>query len=404
MKIFFYCPFIAAGKGGMERVGTELSNAMQSRGHEIILGFDKRNDNKPKYNVVPEVKLFPWDKPYSQLKKILLKFNPDVFFVFNGGYRFIQFLAAVDNTNIPFAIQECTNPMRLRKDNWAKLRRISLGQASWERELVASAAVRIRQTMPSYVLSLPDYIRPQVRFFPNAVMPASKLANLSDGEHKKTIINIGGLKKVKNIFPLLEAFKKISKEFPMWRIKVYGGGFKNEKSYQDSIHSFVKINGLENQIFFEGETDFIYDAYATSQIHVITSKDEGRPTCVCEAMCHGLPSIGFNSTPGVNELIRQNENGILVDYKKEGIEAFSKKLSQLMSDNEMRQRLGKKAYENSKEFIPKKVYEIWEKFFNEAAKYKNNIDLLFKEQAKINSELAFHALRMRKQYLTYFKD
>lgn len=396
MKIIIYCPFIAKGKGGLERVGVELANEMARRGHEIHLAYNAYKDSVPHFKVIDKVVLIPWDKPISHFREKIIEIDPDVFFVFNGGHNIISFSKIVYGSKIPFAYQEATNPKRLIRDNWSKAKKISLCEAAWERDVVASGAVRIRQTMPSYKASFPLYIQKQVRYFPNAVIPAKKIADASyNGSSKKTLINIGGLKKVKNIIPLLEAFAQLQPKFSDWQIKVFGGGFDNEKDYQFEIENRVKRLNLESSVLFMGETEEIYKEYEQSHIHIITSNDEGRPTCVCEAMSHGLPSIGLSECPGTNELIKHQENGLLVDSKNNLHDNLVKSLKRLMSSHNERKIFGLQAYEDSLAFNPAAVYDKWESFFNEAALYKNNVDKLFVEQCEINYELALHTLRMR---------
>lgn len=396
MKIVIFCPFIAKGRGGLERVGIELANAMAERGHKIYLAYNAWGDCKPVYPVSNKVVLIPWEKPYPDFRNKLLEINPNVFFVFNGGYRLMDFYKAVCGSAIPFAYQEATNPRRLCNDNWAQIKKIFLGQAAWEREILASAAVRIRQTMPSYAFSLPAYIRPQIRFFPNAIIPAGKIAKQdANNAAIKTIINIGGLKRVKNIMPLLKAFSDLSPDFPDWQINVFGKGFHSEADYQNSIHSFVNKARLEDRVSFMGESKEIYKEYEKSHIHVITSKDEGRPTCVSEAMSHALPSIGLSSCPGTNELIRHEYNGLLVNTKDNLLENLKNALQRLMSSSKERVRLGQQAYEDSKAFWPEKVYDKWEMFFVEAAAYRDDIEKLYRQQTEIDRELAMHARRVR---------
>ncbi len=399
MKLFIYCPFITLGRGGLERVGTELVNALSRRGHEILLGYNDKKSNEFAFPLEKNIRLLPWKgSSYLGLRDVIEEEDPDLYFVFNGGYRLMEFQAAAEDTGVPFAYQESTNPQRLRRDNWALLRNIPLGQAAWERELVASAAVRIRQTMPSYAQTLPPYIRNQVRFFPNAVTPASQRADLV-GPAGKTIINIGGLKKVKRLFPLLEAFKLLAEDFPDWTVKSFGNGFHYESDHQEAIHAYVKEAGLEGRVLFPGETDSIYDEYAKAQIHVITSINEGRPTCVCESMAHGLPSVGFQDCPGTNEIIRHGHNGLLLDYDALGPRGFADELGTLMSSAEERIRLGENAYQESLEFLPQKIYGQWEEFFKEAAAYKSEPDRLLREQMAIDPETARHAARMRPAHI-----
>ena len=62
LMIVFYCPFIASGKGGLERVGIEVANAMSMRKHQVVLAYHNRGDANPSYPVHNEVSLLPWNE------------------------------------------------------------------------------------------------------------------------------------------------------------------------------------------------------------------------------------------------------------------------------------------------------------------------------------------------------
>ena len=70
-------------------------------------------------------------------------------------------------------------------------------------------------------------------------------------------------------------------------------------------------------------------------------------------MSMGLPSIGYKNSPSVNELIVDGVNGILVE---DGIEDFGNALDRLMSDRQLRVKLGQAASQAMKYYAPENIW------------------------------------------------
>ena len=94
-----------------------------------------------------------------------------------------------------------------------------------------------------------------------------------------------------------------------------------------------------------------------SSIFAFPSAYEGFPLAMTEAMACGLPVIGFNSTPAVNELIVNGSNGILCD---ESIDALANALEELIQDESKRILYGKQAKKDMKEYFAEKIYAEWD--------------------------------------------
>jgi len=268
--------------------------------------------------------------------------------------------------------------------------------------MIAAAAHRIRLTMDSYVQSFPKYIQKFVRFFSNPSFPHEILANHVCNTQDKTIINIGGMKANKNLITLLRAFHTLIPEFPGWQLKIFGKTAESAGPHKVEIRKFIQDNEIEDRVHICGPTDDIFTEFANSHIHVIASLSEGCPTCVLEAMATGVPSIGFADCPGTNELIRHGENGLLAE-PDDRVANLREELRKLMSSAELREELGKKAWQDSKQFAPETIYDQWEQLFYEAAEYKNDPDRLFREQMAIDPERAMHARRMREKLMQQIK-
>ena len=124
---------------------------------------------------------------------------------------------------------------------------------------------------------------------------------------------------------------------------------------------------LSEQAFFRGATDNVLDVYNKAAIFAFPSAFEGFPLALTEAMSAGLPAVGCKSCPAVNELIKDGENGFLCEN---GVDAFAQALEKLMSDEELREKMGQAAKEDMKQYAPDKIWDMWEKLIEQVAQGK----------------------------------
>lgn len=388
MRILFGMPSITMGKGGAERVCAELSNAMIARGHEVgILAFAEKGEGAS-YQLHPDVQLLcvPFAKAddVKNVQAEIQNYNPDLYFYFYFDRFLIAQYAITQGLNIPLGGQECTNPHRmirnLTKAPWIK----TPEQAYYVRRAILSGLHGIRFTLDGYKNSLPWVVQPQCHTFVNTFKPG-KLAHYHTKAKpgRKRIINIGGLKSPnKNGNLLAQAFATIAEQFPNWEIHFFGGGNAS------ILEQIAKNNNLEDRILARGMSSDIDGELMRSEIHAIPSLEEGCPNSVCEAMYHGVPSIGLDTCPGTNELIKHDYNGLLADGENQKV-SFADQLAKLMSDSDMRKTFGQNAYEEAVvRFDQKRIYDQWEKLLKTIVSYKKDPGKLFEEQKKINLDQA----------------
>ncbi|MEZ4551231.1 MAG: hypothetical protein R2874_12320 [Desulfobacterales bacterium] len=163
LKIVFLCNTLALGKGGAERVAMDTANEMGKRGHLVYIAYHDKGF--PAYQRDRGVVLLPFDSLETLSGKVR-ELNPDLFFTFYFNRMLVDFYSVIHQTGIPFGIQECTNPDRLLHNNWIP-NHISFPKRCWEREVIASAAQRIRLTMSGYRKSFPHIFNQAFALFPN---------------------------------------------------------------------------------------------------------------------------------------------------------------------------------------------------------------------------------------------
>lgn len=361
---------LAAGKGGAERVSSELANEMARRGHRVYVCY--KNTGHPAYPLTEGVIPLPYTSS-KKLREALIALSPDLFFAFYFNRELLRYRKLVFGTGIPFGMQECTNPQRLEQTNWIekKAPKTRFEIRAVEREAVAASAQAIRLVMPEYADSFPDYIQDSLAAFPNPSFVHETRAH-QEPQGRYSIINIGGMKKNKNFITLLKAFHQIADEFPLWDIRVFGNTLEGPQPHKLEIKDYIEEHSLQERIHICGRTDDVFAEFLKSQIHVTASLSEGCPTCILEAMAVGVPSIGFAECPGTNQLIRHEHNGLLASGE-DRVAALSQQLKALMSSTERRDQYGKAAHKDALGYSPDRTYDRWEKLFFTAASYKDRL-------------------------------
>lgn len=236
---------------------------------------------------------------------------------------------------------------------------ITIGQGgAIRRALNRTACVQV--LLESFVPGVKKHCDAQTVVIPNAVPHyAEKVEHKEKDSYR--IVNIARLDwKQKRQHLLIKAFALLADDFPNWTLHFYGGG--DDKSYQDGLKKLIANHRLSDRIFLEGVTDRVKEAMLSADIFAFPSKHEGFGIALVEAMGIGLPAVGFKSTPAVNELIRNGENGILTD---DGAAAFAEGLRKLMSDSALRARMGENGHIFARQFEAQPIWDRWEALFHD---------------------------------------
>jgi glycosyltransferase involved in cell wall biosynthesis len=151
-------------------------------------------------------------------------------------------------------------------------------------------------------------------------------------EPRATVVtHIGRFAVQKNHALLVEAFAQVHSDAPLYLLLVGGGELEN------AVREQVAGLGLQERVRFLGVRADVADILRASDVFVLSSRWEGNPMSVMEAMAAGLPVVS-TAVGGVPELVHEGETGLLVPSEDAG--ALAQALQALVDDPAQRQAMG----------------------------------------------------------------
>lgn len=152
--------------------------------------------------------------------------------------------------------------------------------------------------------------------------------------HATVITHVGRFEEVKNHALLVSAFAKLQSSTPLYLLLVGGG------TLEPVVRRQVEQLQLVERVRFLGVRADVPDILNASDIFALSSKWEGNPMSVQEAMASGLPVVSTN-VGGVSELVQEGVTGLLVP--PDDPDAFAHALQTLIHQPERRCQMGQQA-------------------------------------------------------------
>lgn len=190
-----------------------------------------------------------------------------------------------------------------------------------------------------------------------------KITDVAD--RPKRIIAVGRLHAQKGFDLLIQSWQLIAARHPDWQLVVYGHGGDLQKLQQQ-----LEKAGLTSSMTFAGTTDNIYKEYQDSAFYVMSSRYEGWGLVLVEAMSCGLPCVSFDCPYGPSDIIRDGEDGFLVENGN--IQQLAEKMELLINNKELRERLGVRARLNAARFTSDNIMPQWTKLFETIVQNDNH--------------------------------
>ncbi|WP_214111048.1 glycosyltransferase family 4 protein [Acrocarpospora catenulata] len=365
----------AYGMGGTIRTVVAQANAMAERGHDVELVSVVRRRDAAQFRIDPRVRLSALVDERDGRQEIT--FADRVMRRLRGkAVPYGEFAARYFTPHVEKAVTAyvrgldggvlvTTRPaLNLMAARHAPRGVVTVGQEhmnlSTHHEAVRRAIARWYPRLAVVAVltrtDQTDYrkLAPGVRtvHIPNAVSGAGRRrATLT----APTVIAAGRLRTQKGFDLLIPAFEQIAPDHPGWRLDIYGEGPKLQ-----ALRGSVKLRG---QVKLHGRTSRLDEELANASIFALSSRFEGLPMVMLEAMAHGLAVAGFDCPTGPGDVLVDGVNGLLVP--PEDVAGLGRAIARLMDDPGLRQRLGEAALETAAQYAPEAIMPRWEELFTE---------------------------------------
>lgn len=174
------------------------------------------------------------------------------------------------------------------------------------------------------------------------------------------VVAAGRLGNQKGFDMLIRAFAAVKARHPDWRLRIYGSG-----QWRDRLQGMIANYGLTGHVALMGRAPNMGEEFARGSIFALSSRFEGFPMVLIEAMSKGLPVVAFDCPTGPAELVVTGENGVLVE--RGDVDGFAAALNDLVEDGDKRETCAVGARKTARDYELDVVCAQWDDLFNELA-------------------------------------
>lgn len=350
--------------GGAERVAALLSNHWVAQGHQVTLmpTFSGRGDCS--YALDERVRLdYLADRvgsrsgsPLNKLRRMMalrraIRDEPPAVVLSFLPHVNVAAVVASLGLRVPVVVSERIYPPamplgavleRLRRWAYARATKVVV-QTEETREWLACSCpgARVHVIANPLVYPLPQS---QPRVDPDHIV----------GHARPLALAVGRLEKQKGFDLLIAAFQRLSRKYSTWDLAILGEGIERPQ-----LERYIESLGLTDRIFFAGRAGNLADWYTRADFYVMSSRFEGFPNTLLEAMAYGLPAVSFDCQAGPRDIIRDGVDGLLV-APDAGVSGLSAAMERLMGNGELRRQMSDEAVSVRERFALEQIAAQWD--------------------------------------------
>jgi glycosyltransferase involved in cell wall biosynthesis len=174
---------------------------------------------------------------------------------------------------------------------------------------------------------------------------------------RPVVLAAGRLTAQKGFDFLVPAYAQIAEKHPEWRLRLCGRGHLEKE-----LRALIAEKDPGGHIGLEGPADMA-EAMGSASIFVLSSRFEGFPLILLEAMGKGMAVIAYDCPTGPSDIIDDHRNGLLVPPRD--IDALAAAIDEMIGDEDLRRRCAAAAMETAREFTIEAVGPRWVSLLDE---------------------------------------
>ena len=355
--------------GGAERAATNLAQYWAQRGYSVTL-LTLAGKGCDFYKLHPKVRRIALNVGGQSasvfralransiriraLRAVIRQEQPDVVVSMMTTTNVLVALAASGLPSLVIASERIHPPMFPLNPWWEQLRRWAYGLTDAVVALTRESAVWIRQhTRARHVVVIPNPVVWPLPSQPPVIVPESVLI-----EGRKLILGVGRLEHQKGFDLLVQAFARVVGKRPEWDLAILGEGPEKQR-----LEVLASSLGIAERVHLLGPVGNVGDWYSRAHLYVMSSRYEGFPNALVEALASGCPAVSFDCDTGPRDIIRHGTDGLLVPFGD--VQALAEAMARLMDDERLRHRLAARAIEARERFAIDRIGRMWDELFAE---------------------------------------
>ena len=361
--------------GGYDRIIIEKCNYLAEHGCDVIICVSSHALAQPYYPISDKVRVIDFRIDFhsqyghnllyrtwvyfslmqrykKELKKLLFNEHPDVVITTLG--REIDFITDIHDGSAKIGeshiAKEYVRNLHLMEQRGFVYRMIA---RFWRKKLD-----KVVEKLDALVLLTQHDAESWTGLTKTMVIPNSLPFYPQQGSdcHNKRVIFVGRYNEQKGLEYLIDTWKKVHNQHDDWTLHMYGEG--NQKSM---LHQLIHQSSLDDVVIVHQPSKDIMNRYLESSIFLLTSRFEGLPMVLIEAMACGLPIVSFDCPWGPADIIKNGEDGFLVDYLN--TDEAAHRVCQLIENPIMRKKMGAQARNNIQRYNRDIVMKHWINLF-----------------------------------------
>lgn len=374
MRLLFFVYSLEAG--GAERATASLANYWGAKGWEVFVATLTSRESDF-YTLHPRVErialnlagesgnmaMAAWNnlRRAKAVRAVLRRVRPQVAVSMMSTANILLALAAWGMPNLLCIGSERIHPAaRPLREPWQALRRVLYGALGAVVALTPETAAWLKgHTRAKRVLVIPNAVP-----WPLPVQePVLSVEGVVSGG-RQMLLAVGRMDEHKGFYQkgfdlLLEAFSNLAGKYPNWDLVILG-----EAPLGGAFESRARGLGLGTRVMLPGRAGNVGDWYRRADLYVLSSRFEGFPNTLVEALACGAAAVSFNCDTGPRDILRHEVDGLLVPPGD--VKELAAALDRLMGDPDLRGRYGARGTEARERFSLERIAGLWENLFREA--------------------------------------
>lgn len=183
--------------------------------------------------------------------------------------------------------------------------------------------------------------------------PLSMYPESVDTQRQNVVVAIARYDAIKQLDQALQAWAMIAADFPDWRFELYGEGPE-----RDSLQQTIDSLGISGSAALMGITNDVEGVLLRSRVAVLSSRHEGLPMVLTEALACGVPAVAYDCCPGVRAIVTDGVTGHVVSQNH--VTGLARSLRAVMEDGAGWIRMSAAARASAARFSVDTVMDRWE--------------------------------------------